>query len=99
MSWSIPVERLYETESLMAFHHPSPSYATHILIIPKRQYTSLLDIPAGDSNFQQDLFLTVQKLIREFSLESNYRLICNGGDNQDVPILHFHLISDSPDDI
>lgn len=95
MSWSIPVERIHETESLMAFHHPVPSYATHILIVPKRQYASLLDVPAEDSDFQSDLFFTVQKLIRDFSLESNYRLICNGGENQDVPILHFHLISET----
>ncbi len=95
MSWSIPVKRLHETDSLMAFHHPAPSYSTHILIVPKRQYTSLLDVPVDDIVFQRDLFATVQHLIQEFSLESNYRLICNGGDNQDVPILHFHLIAEA----
>jgi len=95
MSWSIPVERLYETDSLLAFHHPNPSYPTHILIVPKRSYENILAIQLEDSDFQRDLFATVQKLVRDFSLESGgYRLICNGGAYQDVPIVHFHLISD-----
>jgi diadenosine tetraphosphate (Ap4A) HIT family hydrolase len=34
-------------------------------------------------------------LITEFKLEdSGYRLITNGGIYQDIPQLHFHLISD-----
>ena len=93
MSWAIPVERLAETPSLMAFHHPKPSYKLHILIVPKRNHPNLATAP--DSDFQRDLFVTVAKLVKELGLEqSNYRLICNGGNYQDVPQLHFHLISD-----
>ena len=95
MSWSIPVERLHETETLLAFHHPAPSHPTHILIVPKRNYANMLAIPLEDSDFQRDLFATVQKLVRDFSLESGgYSLVCNGGNYQDVPIVHFHLTSD-----
>lgn len=93
MNWAIPVNRLYETQALMAFYHPVPLYPVHILLLPKADYQSLLDVPV-DSPFQQDLFIAVQHLIREYQLEDNYRLICNGGNNQDVPILHFHLISE-----
>jgi histidine triad (HIT) family protein len=95
MSFAIPVKRLSETSTLLAFHHPSPSYAVHILIIPKRDYQSLMDVPADDGDFQHDLFETVQALVRKFGLEtSGYRLVVNGGAYQDVPILHFHLISE-----
>jgi histidine triad (HIT) family protein len=95
LSWSIPVERLHETETLLAFHHPVPSHATHILIVPKRNYENMLAISLEDSAFHHDLFATTQKLVRDFSLESGgYSLACNGGNYQDVPILHFHLISD-----
>ncbi len=95
MSFAIPVKRLSETPTLLAFHHPSPSYAVHILIVPKRDYKSLLDVPAHDVEFQRDLFETVQALVRRFGLqERGYRLVANGGAYQDVPILHFHLISE-----
>ena len=95
MSVAIPVQRLRETATLLAFHHPSPSYPVHILIVPKRPYRSLLELPPDDCDFQRDLFMTVQSLIQELGLEAGgYRLIANGGEYQDIPILHFHLISE-----
>jgi histidine triad (HIT) family protein len=94
MSWIIPVERLAETPSLIAFHHPAPSYPVHILLVPKRNYAKLSDIAPDDTAFQRDLFVTVAKLVQDLALEQGgYRLICNGGTYQDVPLLHFHLIS------
>lgn len=95
MSFAIPVKRLCETATLLAFRHPSPSYPVHILLVPKRAYASLLDLPAEDGAFLRDLVETVQSLVRELGLaDGGYRLITNGGANQDVPVLHFHLISD-----
>jgi histidine triad (HIT) family protein len=95
MSFVIPVQRLRETAHLLAFYHPSPSYPLHILLVPKRPYRSLLDVPVEDAGFQRDLLETVQSLVRELGLEQEgYRLITNGGAYQDVPLLHFHLVSD-----
>jgi len=94
MSFAIPVERLRETETLLAFHHPQPSYSVHILLVPKLPFSTLLDVPPDATDFLHDLFETVQSLVREFNLEqSGYRLITNGGAYQDVPHLHFHLVS------
>ena len=95
MSWIIPVQRLRETPTLVAFHHPRPSHPVHILIVPKRPYASLLDLPLDAADFMRDLFETAQSLVRELGLEpGGYRLIVNGGAYQDVPHLHFHLIAD-----
>lgn len=95
MSFVIPVNRLRETSTLLAFYHPSPSYPFHVLLVPRRAYKSLLDVPAADVDFQRDLFETVQSLVREFGLDRRgYRLIANGGSFQDVPILHFHLVAE-----
>jgi histidine triad (HIT) family protein len=93
-SFVIPVKRLRETNSLLAFHHPQPSYPIHILIVPKRPYSDLLALETADTLFLIDLFQVVQSLVCEFHLEqSGYRLITNGGTYQDVPHLHFHLVS------
>lgn len=95
ISFVIPVERLVETESLMAFYHPRPSYNVHILIVPKRPFHSLVDVPLDADDFLRDVLATVQVLVRRHSLEEKgYRLIVNGGDYQDVPHLHFHLVAD-----
>lgn len=93
MSFVIPVKRLRETESLMAFQHPQPAYKFHVLIVPKRAVKTLLDFDANDTAFLIDLYAAVQSLVTEYHL-SAYRLIVNGGENQDFPQLHFHLISD-----
>ena len=94
MSFAIPVKRLRETSNLIAFHHPSPSYKVHILLVPKRQVHTLADLDPSDNAFLTDLYSTVQSLVKELDLNA-YRLIVNGGEYQDFPHLHFHLISDT----
>ena len=95
MSFAIPVHRLRETRTLLAFHHPKPSYPTHILIVPKKALRSLADLDEADTAFLAELFQTTQGLAAELGLDSTgYRLILNGGKYQDVPQLHFHLISE-----
>lgn len=94
-SFFIPGKRLVETDSVLAFHHPSPSYPLHILIVPKSKYSSLVDLPSNDHIFEVELFRVVNDLVKMFNLESKgYRLIVNGGNAQEVDHLHFHLISD-----
>ena len=93
MSFAIPVKRLRETETLMAFHHPKPSYAFHVLLVPKKAVASLRDFDPTDTSFLRDLYSTVQNIVSEFQLPA-YRLIVNGGEYQDFPQLHFHLVSE-----
>jgi histidine triad (HIT) family protein len=93
MNFAIPVNRLLETETMLAFYHPRPSYAVHVLLMPKKAIRSLVDL-SPDDVFLADVFWATQELIKELDLEaSGYRLIVNGGEFQDVPQLHFHLIS------
>ena len=94
MSFLLPVKRLRETETLLAFPHPQPAYPLHILLVPKRAIPNLTALTSADAGFTADLFSTVASLVVEFNLEQHgYRLIANGGPYQDVPQLHFHLIS------
>jgi len=80
MSFLISGQRLRETDTLIAFHHPQPSYPFHVLLVPKQAYASLLDVPPQATDFMSDLIETVQSLVREFQLElGGYRLITNGG--------------------
>jgi histidine triad (HIT) family protein len=92
MSFAIPVKRLRETEALIAFHHPQPSYPFHVLLVPKKAVPSLRELDSTDIAFLADVYSTVQHLVDEFRLPA-YRLILNGGEYQDFPQLHFHLVS------
>jgi histidine triad (HIT) family protein len=93
MSFVIPVKRLRETETLLAFYHLKPAYPFHVLLVPKKSIASLKEFDPTDTTFLTDLYSTVQNLVDEFQLPA-YRLIVNGGEVQDFPQLHFHLISD-----
>lgn len=85
---------LIETPTLAAFHHPEPGYPVHILVVPKRLIKDISEISKADNQFLIDLFETVSNLVGEYNLEEGgYRLVVNGGKNQDIPLLHFHLIA------
>jgi diadenosine tetraphosphate (Ap4A) HIT family hydrolase len=94
-SFLVPVRRLRETGTLMAFRNPWPVYAFHVLLVPKKAVASLADLSASDAAFLSDLVRTVQELVAESRLPA-YRLVVNGGEYQHIPQLHFHLISDDP---
>jgi histidine triad (HIT) family protein len=97
MSFRLPVRRIKETGTLVAFHHPQPAYPVHILLIPKKARPSLEALAIEDNDFLIDLFAVVRSLVDEFQLsEQGYRLIVNGGKYQEFPQLHFHLISGAP---
>ena len=94
MSFTLPVNRLLETPKIVAFYHPRPSYPVHILLVPKKSIASLSELQESDMDFMNDLFSCVQSLVMALDLEQEgYRLIVNGGKYQEIPQLHFHLIS------
>ena len=94
-AFAIPSERILETDLLLAFYHPSPSYPLHILIVPKAKIKSLSDLNFTHQAFMIGLFEAVGDLVEKFDLRSvGYRLIVNGGQYQNVDHLHFHLISE-----
>jgi histidine triad (HIT) family protein len=90
--FAIPVERLRETGSLLAFFHPKPANPFHVILIPKKAIRSFSDLEPADP-FLADLVSAVQSLVGEYHLTA-YRLIVNGGEYQEFPHLHFHLISE-----
>lgn len=97
MSFVIPVKRLRENKKLLAFRHPVPSYPVHILMVPKKNIGSLVELKEEDDEFIMEVFRITRSLVEELDLaDTGYRLILNGGKYQDVPQLHFHLISGDP---
>jgi histidine triad (HIT) family protein len=86
---------LAETERVVAFRHPRPSYPVHILIVPRRPVASLMALDGDDAGLLADVVQVTQSLVCQHGLERRgYRLVVNGGAYQEVAQLHFHLISD-----
>jgi histidine triad (HIT) family protein len=92
MDFLLPAKRLRETPNLLAFHHPQPAYPFHVILVPRKEIDSFADLDPADP-FLADLVTAVQSLVEEYHVPS-YRLIVNGGEYQEFPHLHFHLISE-----
>ena len=92
----LPVRRLVETDTLLAFFHPRPAYPLHIVIVSKGPIASLVDLQPDDKAFFPDLIHVVRQMVSELDLaDQGYRLVINGGAYQEVPLLHAHLISET----
>jgi len=92
MSFVIPAKRLRETDTLLAFYSPKPAHPFHVIIVPKKDVRSFADLELADP-FLADLVTAAQSIVAEYNLPA-YRLIVNGGEYQEFPHLHFHLVSD-----
>lgn len=97
LSFLLPVRRLYESETLLAFSHPRPSYPAHILLVPKKAVRSLADVEASDLALFLEILQKGHSLAKKLDLtKTGYQLILNAGAYQDIPQLHVHLISGNP---
>lgn len=91
----LPLHYIRQSENVIAFYHPSPSYPLHILLVPKKAVSGIEAIQTQDDKWLSELYLCVQSIVDELGLsEKGYRLIVNGGKYQEIPQLHFHLISE-----
>lgn len=91
----IPSKRVYEDESVVAFHDINPVAPIHILIVPKKHIPSTNDLKPEDENTIGYLFTTAKRIAGENGIsESGYRLIVNTGPDggQVVNHLHLHLL-------
>lgn len=86
-SFLLPVRRLADTPTLVAFQHPRPAYPVHILIVPKKAIPSLAQLTPTDGPFLVDMLAAAR------ALAPGCRLVANAGAYQSIPQLHFHLIS------
>lgn len=96
LSALLPVRRVCETEHLLAFHHPRPTWEHHILFVPKVAIPTLTDARQEQVPVVRQLIqLALSIASRERFAHGGFALMVNGGGYQDVGQLHFHLASPS----
>ncbi len=88
-----PVEKLYESDKVLAFYHTKPMYETHIVITPKEHIHDLLATNEQQNQVLIEIIDVVKGLAKGLNVEGKgARFITNMGAFQDSPHLHFHLI-------
>ncbi|MEJ5226608.1 histidine triad nucleotide-binding protein [Thermodesulfovibrio sp.] len=92
----IPSRKVYEDEHVLAFHDIAPQAPVHILIIPKKHYSTILDINESDKELIGHIFLVAKRIAKEMAFdEKGFRVVvnCNSEGGQTVFHLHFHLLA------
>ncbi|WAW14185.1 histidine triad nucleotide-binding protein [Peptostreptococcus equinus] len=95
-SGEIPSSMVYEDEKVAAFRDLSPVAPQHILVVPKKHYDSLEDIPMDEMDIISDIHRAIRKIAEQEGFnEDGYRIINNCGKNggQEVPHIHYHLLA------
>ena len=97
LSGRTPVQRVVETENVLAFHHTRPFYPVHIVVIPKRHIESLLTLGDEDDQLLLELFEVIRQVAsRVLGEHGACRVITNLGEYQDSKHLHWHVAAGQP---
>ena len=90
-----PADVVYEDNDVIAFKNINPVAPVHILVIPKRHISSIVDIKSEDSNLMGRLIFTAKKIADDFGIsQRGYKLLIRVGKDggQEVHHIHLHLI-------
>ncbi len=90
----IPAYRVYEDEQVLAFLDIKPVNPGHTLVIPKKHYQNLEEIPEEELKYLITVVKKVAYLLKTKLGLAAYNLSVNNGRaaGQEVEHLHFHLI-------
>jgi histidine triad (HIT) family protein len=88
----IPSKKVFEDDSVVAFHDINPQAPVHVLLVPKRHVESLLELQASDEPMIGALVRRARLLAAELGLEPRgFRLVFNCGNDAGYSVYHVHL--------
>ncbi len=92
----IPAEIVFEDDLVIAINDISPKAPIHVLIIPKKEISTINDFEVEDESLIGHIVLTAKRIAKLKGVaEDGYRLIfnCNEWGGQSVYHVHCHLIA------
>ena len=95
----IPVEKLFESDDIIAFPDINPVATVHVIIIPKRHFATTLDMSDNAPELFGSMIEASTAVARSKGIDlSGFRLILNtnadGG--QELFHVHMHLLGGEP---
>ena len=91
----IPSDIIYQDEEVIAFRDINPQSPVHLLVIPKKHFTSLAQLTGEEKPLMGHMISVANQLARDEGIsETGYRLVINCGrqGGQLVPHLHMHVM-------
>lgn len=93
---TIPADKLFESERVLAFRDIHPQAPFHALVIPKIHIESLNFVEVDHAEIVAEMMQVPKKLAAEFGFsEAGYRTVfnCNRDGGQTVYHLHMHVLA------
>jgi histidine triad (HIT) family protein len=94
LSGKIEVERIFEDERVLAFHHPQPAAVPHVVVIPKQHVASLLAPDALDGDLLVSMLSAVQVAAKSIAVDSDpgFYVRANAAAPGVTPHMHWHVL-------
>lgn len=95
----IPSTKVYDGDGIFAIEDLNPQAPVHLLIMPKKHLSSIMDIENEDHELMGSLISVANQMAKEKQIDqSGYRLVvnCGEGAGQSVFHIHFHLLGGRP---
>lgn len=91
---TIPSEKVFENERILAIKDIHPVAPIHFLIMPKKPIRDLQSVKSEDLPLIGEMVQVAQSLAVKYDIVDGYRLLTNSGPEagQSIFHLHFHLI-------
>ena len=86
----IPAEIVYEDDKCLAFKDINPQAPVHILLIPKKEISSLACLKEEDKDLMGYLMLKVVSIAKEQNLKG-YRVVINTNEEGGQTVYHIHI--------
>lgn len=87
----IPTKIIHEDEHCIAFHDVQPQAPVHILVVPKKGITKLINATNEDQSLLGHLLLIANQVAKEQHIEDHFRLVINNGAKAGQSVFHLHL--------
>ena len=97
LSGHTPVQKVIETDNVLAFHHTRPAWLVHIVVIPKRHIVSLLALDTTDDALLVEMMVVIRNVAAQVAAEhGGCHVVTNLGVYQESKHLHWHVYAGEP---
>lgn len=89
----IPSTKVFENDFVLGFRDIAPEAPVHIVLIPKKHYSNILEMPT-DTNIFNELVKAIKEISELEKLEEGFRIVnnCKDWGGQTVDHMHLHIL-------
>lgn len=91
---TIPCDKVFENDRILAFRDIAPQAPVHIIIVPKKPIENIAHASKEDIPLLGEILYVAKEIAKKEGVLENFRLITNNGpeSGQSIFHLHFHLL-------